>query len=120
MTAAGSQTEGRFTMDERRSDSPELDLNRLLVIDAPFKIAVAESCTGGAVAARIVSIAGSSDYFLGGIVSYSNDAKHQLLGVSTEILETRGAVSAECAVAMADGECVPSHRRQIAETAGFR
>jgi PncC family amidohydrolase len=66
-------------------------------------LAAAESCTGGNVAARITAIAGSSDYFLGSIVSYSNEAKSSLLGVSQEILDTRGAVSAECARAMAAG-----------------
>ncbi len=66
-------------------------------------VAVAESCTGGAVAARIVAVSGSSDYFLGGIVAYSNAAKQRLLNVPAETLSTRGAVSAECARAMAEG-----------------
>ena len=66
-------------------------------------LAAAESCTGGNVAARITAIAGSSDYFLGSIVSYSNQAKASLLGVSQETLDTRGAVSAGCAREMAAG-----------------
>ena len=66
-------------------------------------IACAESCTGGNVAARLSSISGSSAYFLGGIVSYSNSAKHTLLGIPNEILERVGAVSPECALAMAEG-----------------
>lgn len=70
---------------------------------SPLSIATAESCTGGSVAASLTSIAGSSDYVMGGIVSYSNAAKANLLGVSQEILETRGAVSPECARAMATG-----------------
>lgn len=70
---------------------------------APFTIATAESCTGGNVAAALTSLAGSSDYVMGGIVSYSNAAKAGLLGVSQEILDTRGAVSPECARAMAEG-----------------
>ncbi|MGH2618227.1 MAG: CinA family protein [Thermomicrobiales bacterium] len=69
----------------------------------PISLATAESCTGGNVAARLTSIAGSSDYFLGGIVAYANDAKTSLLGVSEETLATRGAVSAECAREMAEG-----------------
>lgn len=67
------------------------------------RLATAESCTGGGVAARVTSVSGSSEYFLGGIVAYSNDAKQALLGVSPETLATRGAVSAECAREMAEG-----------------
>src|SRR5215210_4666941 len=70
---------------------------------SPFTVAAAESLTGGNVSARITAIAGSSGYFLGGIVAYSNAAKASLLGVSEETLATRGAVSAECAREMAEG-----------------
>lgn len=67
-------------------------------------MATAESCTGGNVAAALTSVAGSSDYVQGGIVSYSNEAKASLLGVSRETLATRGAVSAKkCAREMAAG-----------------
>lgn len=66
-------------------------------------VATAESLTGGNVSARITAISGSSGYFLGGIVAYSNAAKASLLGVSSETLSTRGAVSAECAREMAEG-----------------
>ncbi len=72
-------------------------------VPQPLTLATAESLTGGNVAARITSIAGSSDYFLGGIVAYSNDAKASLLGVSPQTLANRGAVSAECAGEMAAG-----------------
>lgn len=78
-------------------------LNELLTPVAAVTVAVAESCTGGAVTARIVSVAGSSGYLQGGIVAYSNDAKQRLLGVPEEILANPGAVSAECAAAMAEG-----------------
>lgn len=85
----------------------ELRINMLLAAregaPSPVRLATAESCTGGSVAARITSVAGASDYFLGGIVAYSNDAKVKLLGVSLETLATRGAVSAECAREMAEG-----------------
>ncbi len=66
-------------------------------------IATAESCTGGNVAARITSVAGSSAYMLGGIVAYANSAKEHLLGVDRTILEKHGAVSEACAIAMAEG-----------------
>ena len=66
-------------------------------------VAVAESCTGGLVAATITAVPGSSGYFLGGVVSYADAAKAALLGVSPEALAAHGAVSAQVAVAMATG-----------------
>jgi PncC family amidohydrolase len=86
-----------------RDASPEVRLNRLLADSPQLKVAAAESCSGGEVAHRITSVAGSSNYFLGSIVSYSNEAKMDLLGVPREILDTRGAASEECARAMAEG-----------------
>jgi nicotinamide-nucleotide amidase len=70
------------------------------------RIAVAESCTGGLVAAALTEIAGSSDVFEGGVVSYSNEMKRVLLGVSLDVLETFGAVSVATAWAMAQGALV--------------
>lgn len=66
-------------------------------------LAVAESCTGGLLAGRITDVPGASAYFLGGIIVYANEAKVTLLGVPREVIVTRGAVSAECAQAMAEG-----------------
>jgi nicotinamide-nucleotide amidase len=66
-------------------------------------LAVAESCTGGLVAKRITDIAGSSGWFERGLVVYSNRAKQDLLGISGDLLEQFGAVSRECAEAMARG-----------------
>jgi PncC family amidohydrolase len=66
-------------------------------------VATAESLTGGGVARAITTHAGSSEYFQGGIVAYSNEAKRSLLGVAERILDERGAVSSECAAAMAEG-----------------
>ena len=66
-------------------------------------LSLAESCTGGLVGHRITSVPGSSEYFLGGVVSYSNEAKKSLLGVSAETLATHGAVSLETAREMVDG-----------------
>jgi nicotinamide-nucleotide amidase len=65
-------------------------------------VATAESCTGGLVAKLLTDIPGSSQYFLGGIVAYANEVKAGLLGVSTELIDTCGAVSAEVARAMAE------------------
>src|SRR4029079_11423879 len=81
--------------------------------------ATAESCTGGMVAQRITSIAGSSDYFLGGIVSYSNAAKQDLLGVPASVLQSVGAVSEECARAMADGARRAFHAKLAVSTTGI-
>lgn len=66
-------------------------------------IATAESCTAGLVAGRLTDLAGSSDYVLGGIVTYSNQAKRDLLGVEQALLDQVGAVSAEVAESMAAG-----------------
>jgi len=63
----------------------------------------AESCTGGMVAAAITDLPGSSSFFLGGVVAYSNQLKHRLLGVPEDLLEAKGAVSPEVAIAMAQG-----------------
>ncbi len=66
-------------------------------------LALAESCTGGLIGHRVTSVAGSSDYFLGGVVSYSNEAKLELLHVDPEVLAQFGAVSPETARDMALG-----------------
>lgn len=63
----------------------------------------AESCTGGSIAAAITDLPGSSEYFAGGFVTYSNEMKTKLLGVPEEVFINHGAVSAECALAMAEG-----------------
>lgn len=68
-----------------------------------LRIATAESCTGGLVAGLLTSIAGSSDVFDRGFVTYSNDAKKDMLGVELQTLKERGAVSAQCAREMAEG-----------------
>ena len=67
------------------------------------KLAIAESCTGGALSSEFTDVPGASEVFVGGIVCYTNDVKVTQLGVPESILEQHGAVSPECAVAMASG-----------------
>lgn len=71
--------------------------------DRNLKLATAESCTGGMIAAALTDLAGSSDIFDRGFVTYSNDAKMDMLGVSRETLAAFGAVSAETADEMVSG-----------------
>jgi nicotinamide-nucleotide amidase len=66
-------------------------------------LAAAESCTGGLLGSRITDVSGSSDYFLMGVVAYSNQAKNKLLGIPMDLIEEHGAVSSEVAQAMASG-----------------
>ena len=68
-----------------------------------WMLTTAESCTGGLIAARCTELAGSSDWFERGFVTYSNEAKHELLGVDTVLLTEHGAVSEAVAQAMALG-----------------
>jgi nicotinamide-nucleotide amidase len=72
-----------------------------LLVEKNLTLSVAESCTGGWVEEAITQVPGSSRYFLGGVVAYSNKAKVDLLKVPKEVIEAYGAVSAECAVQMA-------------------
>ena len=65
--------------------------------------ATAESCTGGGVGSAITAVSGSSAVFWGGVISYDNSVKRDVLGVAEETLATKGAVSPECAAAMAKG-----------------
>jgi nicotinamide-nucleotide amidase len=74
-----------------------------LLQDRKQTLSVAESCTGGLIGMRLTDIAGSSSYFMEGVITYSNDAKMRTLGVSEETLAQFGAVSSQTAEAMAEG-----------------
>lgn len=78
------------------------------LLERGWMLALAESCTGGGIAAAITDIAGSSAYFDRGFVTYSNEAKQQLLGVPADLITRFGAVSQECAAAMAEGALLRS------------
>jgi PncC family amidohydrolase len=84
------------------SQSLENQIGELLQ-NRNLKLVFAESCTGGLVGHRITNVPGSSDYYLGSITSYAYQVKEHLLGVSSEILNSKGAVSRECVLEMARG-----------------
>jgi nicotinamide-nucleotide amidase len=84
------------------TDGTSLD-DQLAALLRGRQIGLAESCTGGLLAARLTERPGSSDYVAGGVVAYSNTAKTEMLGVPAELIEQHGAVSPEVARAMADG-----------------
>ena len=73
------------------------------LISKGWTLALAESCTGGLVCATLTDLAGSSDWFERGYITYSNEAKSECLGVSPELIESFGAVSEQVAKAMAEG-----------------
>lgn len=80
-----------------------------LLLTRGERLCTAESCTGGMIAARCTDLAGSSAWFERGMVSYSNEAKHELLGVPTELITAHGAVSEPVARAMALGALAHAH-----------
>ncbi|HNE06042.1 MAG TPA: CinA family protein [Anaerolineales bacterium] len=75
----------------------------MILSERKQSLVTAESCTGGLIASRITDVAGSSAYFLGGIVAYSYEVKAALLGVSWDTLNNKGAVSRETVIEMARG-----------------
>jgi nicotinamide-nucleotide amidase len=86
------------------TDGEEMEevIGRLLA-EKKKTLSVAESCTGGLIGQRLTDVAGSSAYFIEGVIAYANEAKIRTLGVARELIETYGAVSAETAEAMAAG-----------------
>lgn len=94
------ETVGKYIYG-RDNDNLEEIVGKLLN-SRKLSISTAESCTGGLLGHRLTNVPGSSDYFVGGIVSYSNDVKENTLAVSNKTLESHGAVSAETAIEMAE------------------
>ncbi|MCF3594311.1 CinA family protein [Rhodobacteraceae bacterium LMO-12] len=86
---------------------------------AGVRVATAESCTGGMVAAALTDVAGSSDVFERGFVTYSNLAKEEMLGVSRVTLDRFGAVSEEVAREMVDGALAHSHAQLAVSITGI-
>ena len=83
-------------------NSLEIQVGQLLSARG-LKLVLAESCTGGLLGSRITDVPGSSEYFLGGVVAYAYEAKAELLGVSWDTLNAKGAVSQETVLEMARG-----------------
>lgn len=83
-------------------NSLEIEVGRLLH-ERGLKLVLAESCTGGLLGSRITDVSGSSEYFLGGVIAYAYEAKADILGVSWDTLNTKGAVSRETVLEMAKG-----------------
>lgn len=98
-------------------DLPELVVQRLLA--AGRTLALAESCTGGLAASRLVDVPGASSVFAGGVVAYGNAAKLELLGVPGELLQRHGAVSEPVAAAMAEGARARFHADLAVATTGI-
>ncbi len=88
-----------FSPDGRTID----EIVAQLLLERELTIATAESCTGGLLAARLTDLAGSSEYVMGALTTYSNAAKHDLAGIAGDLIERVGAVSEEVAQALADG-----------------
>jgi nicotinamide-nucleotide amidase len=90
-----------------------------LLIKRQWKLATAESCTGGMIAATCTDLAGSSDWFERGFVSYSNEAKTELLGVDANLIAQHGAVSEVVVRAMAEGALTHSHAQVAVAVTGI-
>lgn len=88
-------------------------------VSKKMKIAVAESCTGGLLSGRIINSAGASECFMQGFVTYSNEAKHETLCIDSDILEKYGAVSEECAIAMAKNAAIKANADIAVSTTGI-
>lgn len=86
---------------------------------AGLKIATAESCTGGNIAHHLTLVAGCSDVYMGGAVTYSNEAKADILGVDMAVIEVEGAVSEPVVRAMAEGACRRFHTQCAVATSGI-
>jgi nicotinamide-nucleotide amidase len=100
-TAKLREAAGRYVFGEAGADLAEVVLQMARRRDV--HIAVAESCTGGLLGARLTAVPGSSDVFLGGVIAYHNAVKQHVLGVNNSVIAEHGAVSEEVAAGMAHG-----------------
>jgi nicotinamide-nucleotide amidase len=110
LDAASAQVADRLGADMFSRDGRTMEhVVGDLLVERSLRIAVAESCTGGLIMSRLTDVPGSSRYVDRGVVSYSNEAKTELLGVTPALIEEHGAVSEEVAIAMAEG--IRAHAR---------
>ena len=98
--------------------SMEETLGRTL-LEEHSTISTAESCTAGLVGKLLTNVSGSSEYYMGGVISYSNDVKHRVLGVPQDMLDTYGAVSEQVAKAMAEGARTVGQTTYAVSTTGI-
>ncbi|GAA0742414.1 CinA family protein [Ideonella azotifigens] len=110
-------------MDTLLTDAASLQARLPALADAlrarGWRMATAESCTGGLIAALCTSVAGSSDWFDRGFVTYSNEAKTEQLGVPADLIAAHGAVSQEVAEAMARGALAHSRAQMAVAVTGI-
>ncbi|MDD3222614.1 MAG: competence/damage-inducible protein A [Clostridia bacterium] len=102
----------------RESESLEQHVIGLLKRKS-MTVTTAESCTGGLVAGELINVAGASEVFREGYITYSNEAKHRILGVKNKTLKTEGAVSAKCAEEMAKGAAKAANARAAISVTGI-
>ena len=107
------------TLSNQTPSTPQL-VERLadLLLKKGLRLATAESCTGGLIAGACTDLSGSSNWFERGLITYSNDAKTELLGVDAALIARRGAVSEQVAQAMAQGALAHSHAQVAVAVTG--
>lgn len=115
MTLSGQEL---FALDGQALEPLLIQISQRLLARGEM-LATAESCTGGLIAAACTALAGSSLWFERGFVSYSNAAKHELLGVDQPLIDRHGAVSEPVARAMAEGAIAHSHARASLAVTGI-
>jgi PncC family amidohydrolase len=96
----GQVSAAGISLERIEMEALEIAVGKVLKAQG-WTLGLAESCTGGLIAHRVTNVPGSSEYFVGGVVSYADAVKHAVLGVRKEILLQHGAVSRQCALEMA-------------------
>lgn len=119
MTASCTLTKQELEAQSQQAFEANLTLIAAQLLARGWMLASAESCTGGLIAAACTELAGSSQWFERGFVSYSNAAKHELLGVPQALIAAHGAVSEPVARAMAEGALAHAHAQVSVAVTGI-